>query len=333
MDRATLKAALDSVALQTYPHIEVVVVNAKGVEHTDLGAWCGRFPLRLITDIQASARSRAANTAMQAAKGKYLIFLDDDDWYAPHHIGALVERIRKEPGVGAVHSNVRVVGASGSFEGHVFREKFDPVRMMADNCIPIHSALFERRLFEAGCLFDERLSVYEDWDFWLQISRHTTFAHIDEIGAYRSAAGTSEVGPHGTDDARKLARELVFDKWKQIWSGREINALLAQKDFLNATKVHDLERTLQMLKEQNSLEIQAQKKQFDLRIHALENQSENQDHVLAQQKTLTESLNQKLRQSESQTAALKGSLDAFLASRSWRMTAPLRWAATWRVPR
>jgi len=313
MDRATLKAALDSVALQTYSHIEVVVVNAKGVEHTDLGAWCGRFPLRLITNRQASARSRAANTAMQAAKGRYLIFLDDDGWYAPHHIGALVERIRKEPGVSAVHSNVRVVGAPGNFEGYVFREKFDPVRMMADNCVPIHSALFERRLFEAGCLFDERLSVYEDWDFWLQISRHTTFAHIDEIGAYRSAAGTSEVGPHGTDDARKLARELVFDKWKQIWSGREINALLAQKDFLNATKVHDLERTLQMLKEQNSEQIEVQ---------------QSQHQALAQQKCLTESLNQKLLQSELQTAELKCSRDELLASRSWRMTAPLRWTAT-----
>jgi len=48
MDRESLlQEALDSVALQTYPNIEVLVVNAKGGEHSLLGDWCGRFPLRI----------------------------------------------------------------------------------------------------------------------------------------------------------------------------------------------------------------------------------------------------------------------------------------------
>lgn len=327
MDRSTLKAALDSVALQTYAHIEVVVINAKGGEHTDLGAWCGRFPLRMINNSQASPRSQAANAAMKEAKGKYLIFLDDDDWFAPHHVSALVEEVRKNPDVRAVHSNIRVIGALGSFEDHVFKEKFDPVHMMADNFIPIHSVLFERRLMEAGCLFDESLSVYEDWDFWLQVSRHTRFAHVDEVGAFYCASGTSDVGLQGTDEARKLSRELIFDKWKKIWSGREINALLAHKDFLSATKVHELEWSLQVLKDQTNAEIQAQKDQLSLRVNTFEEQSKKQSEALAQQKNLTELLNQKRLQLELQTLELKSSIEELLASRSWRITAPLRWTA------
>ncbi|MGV8803674.1 MAG: glycosyltransferase [Polaromonas sp.] len=328
MDRSTLKAALDSVALQTYSHIEVVVINAKGGKHTDLSSWCGRFPLRLIGNSQASPRSQAANAAMKEAKGKYLIFLDDDDWFAPHHVSALVEEIRKNPDVKAVHSNIRVIGALGNFEDHVFRERFDPVRMMADNFIPIHSVLFERRLMEAGCLFDESLSVYEDWDFWLQVSRHTGFSHIDEVGAFYCASGTSDVGLQGTDEARKLSRELIFDKWKKIWSGREINALLAHKDFLKASKVHELEWSLQVLKDQTNAEIQAQKDQLNLLISTFEEQSKKQSEALVQQKNLTDLLNQKLLQSELQTLELKSSIEELLASRSWRITAPLRWTAT-----
>ncbi|MEO5661035.1 MAG: glycosyltransferase [Polaromonas sp.] len=327
MDRITIKAALDSVALQTYSHIEVIVVNAKGGKHTDLGSWCGRFPLRLIGNSHASPRSQAANAAMKDAKGKYLIFLDDDDWFAPHHVSALMEEIRKNPDVRAAHSNIRVIGALGNFEDHVFRERFDPIRMMADNFIPIHSVLFERRLLEAGCLFDERLSVYEDWDFWLQVSRHTRFAHVDEVGAYYCASGTSDVGLQGTDDARRLARELIFDKWKQVWSGREINALLAHKDFLKATKVHELEWSLQVLKDQTSAEIQAQKDQLSLHVNTFEEQSKKQSETLVRQKNLTELLNQDLLQSELQTVALKGGIEELLASRSWRITAPLRWTA------
>lgn len=78
MDRATLKKALDSVALQTYPNIEVVVVNAAGVPHRSLGALCGRYPLRLIETGEVLQRSRAANMALDHAAGDLLLFLDDE---------------------------------------------------------------------------------------------------------------------------------------------------------------------------------------------------------------------------------------------------------------
>jgi len=48
MDRSTLSKALDSIALQTYSNIEVLVVNAKGGFHGEIGDRCGRFPLKLI---------------------------------------------------------------------------------------------------------------------------------------------------------------------------------------------------------------------------------------------------------------------------------------------
>jgi LmbE family N-acetylglucosaminyl deacetylase len=48
MDSETLGDALDSISLQTYANIEVVVVNVKGGAHSDLGDFCGRYPLRLI---------------------------------------------------------------------------------------------------------------------------------------------------------------------------------------------------------------------------------------------------------------------------------------------
>ena len=324
MDRTTLKTALDSVALQTYPNIEVVVINAKGGEHRPLGEWCGRFPLRLINKSEASQRSRAANSALKKAKGRYLIFLDDDDWFAPHHIAALVERIRQEPEVNAVYSNVRVVGALGNFEDHVFKEKFDALRMMADNLIPIHSVLFDRCLVNAGCLFDETLSVYEDWDFWLQVSRHTAFSHVDEVGAYYCASGNSEVGLRGRDDARKRARELVFGKWKNVWSGGEINALLAHKDFLTATKTHEME----LQQDQARVDVQTLKEQLDTSYRFFEDRLKHQVEALSHQKALSGSLNLGLLESQSRATELKRQLDELHASTSWRVTSPLRWAGT-----
>lgn len=84
MDRDTLSDALDSIALQTYPNIEVVLVNAKGQGHRAAGDWCGRFPLRMTTHGEPLNRSKAANAGLDTAQGKYLIFLDDDDFSIPN---------------------------------------------------------------------------------------------------------------------------------------------------------------------------------------------------------------------------------------------------------
>ena len=79
MDRASLPEALASVAAQSYDSIEVVLINAKKGEHSNVGTWCGRFPLRLINSEVGLTRVAAANTGLEHAQGTYLMFLDDDD--------------------------------------------------------------------------------------------------------------------------------------------------------------------------------------------------------------------------------------------------------------
>ena len=322
MDRPTLRAALDSVALQTYPHIEVVVVSANADGHHALGDWCGRFPLRLIEKAEGLQRSQAANSALREAKGKYLIFLDDDDWFEPHHISALIERMRNEADVKAVYSNIQVVGAKGQYQDHVFQEEFNPIRLMADNLIPIHAILFDRCLIEAGCLFDETLSVYEDWDFWLQISKHTTFSHIDAVGAFYSVAGNSQVGLQGMDEAKARARELVFDKWKKVWSGRQINALLAYKDSLLIAKSQELDSTVQALQVQSDSTAQALQAQSESAIQALQARLDSTVQALkAQSNSTIQALQARL---DSTVQALKAQSDSTVQALEEKLNSTLQ---------
>src|SRR3990172_8772133 len=114
MDRPSLREALDAVALQTYPRVEVVVVNARGGEHAAPGTSCGRFPLRVVNAGGPSlARPPAANAALDAARGDWLIFLDDDDSMDPDHLERLVQAALRAPGRKVVYTGVRVVDALG----------------------------------------------------------------------------------------------------------------------------------------------------------------------------------------------------------------------------
>jgi glycosyltransferase involved in cell wall biosynthesis len=81
--RKELNEALDSIAQQAYPHVEVIVVNAKGKDDLGLEESCGRFTLRIVSKDHSLPRSEAANLGLDSAQGKYLIFLDEDDLFYP----------------------------------------------------------------------------------------------------------------------------------------------------------------------------------------------------------------------------------------------------------
>ncbi|RLB66829.1 MAG: hypothetical protein DRH04_08830 [Deltaproteobacteria bacterium] len=213
---ASLRDALDSVALQTYPRVEVLVVNALGVDHPQLGCWCGRFPLRLSGSGHSLNRVEAANFGLQEATGDYLIFLDDDDLFDPDHVAGLVAALEARPDAVLAYAGVSCVkkGEDGNWEYFItYNDDFDSIRLLCTNYIPMIAALFRRRIVEAGCRFDEKLKLCEDWDFWLQALAHGKFVHVDQVSArYRISGESSEIWTDKT--LAEDATRKVFAKWQ-----------------------------------------------------------------------------------------------------------------------
>jgi LmbE family N-acetylglucosaminyl deacetylase/uncharacterized coiled-coil protein SlyX/GT2 family glycosyltransferase len=225
MDRATLSDALDSVALQTYPNIEVVVVNAKGMNHRDIGTWCGRFPMRLVGESASLTRSRAANTGLEAAKGKYLIFLDDDDWFLPHHIHTLKAEFDHADTAIAVYSAVQSINAQCE-EIRRFEEDFDPIQLHIDNFIPIHAVLFRRQAIDNGARFDESLTICEDWDFWLQVQKYGEFRFVAKVGAVYQMQNSMRSGVWDNPEQTRQVMTVIYRKWIPQWSDKMLWSIL-----------------------------------------------------------------------------------------------------------
>lgn len=303
MDRTLVREALDSIAIQDYPDIEVIVVNAKGGIHSEVGARCGSFPLRVVGDGVPLKRSQAANLGLQSAHGEYLIFLDDDDWFSSGHISGLVAALEQDGTAQAAYAGVMYASALGAIDGVVMDTAFDANRLRLGNFIPIHAVLFRKALLGSGCRFDENLEVYEDWDFWLQLSRLTPFVHVNQVSAGYRNSGTSGVGPSGEASVVRQARGRVFEKWKGIWSGEEMHELINHAIHVQAETVERLQRdTLQLV-----------------------NAVEERDH-------LAKSLTDRIDQQEIQAGYLSEILhernlqiEKILNSSSWKVSAPLRW--------
>lgn len=288
MDRPTLADALDSVALQTYPNIEVVVVDARG-RHAPLPETCGRFPMRLVSAGAPLARSAAANQALDAARGDLAIFLDDDDLFFPDHVARLAEALRREPHAKAAYAGVRVESDGAVID--TYDEALPSARQMAWNHLPIHAVLFERGLIEEGCRFDEGRDHYEDWDFWLQVQARTRLARAPGVSAiYRAHLGQS-----ASVSAERLRDERLglWAKWVERWTPEAMECLATE---LKAYRAKAAE-------------------------------ADTLREVLAVERDKVSELTWELARCNERVAAQVEEFAALRASTSWRITAPVRGAA------
>ena len=88
--RPTLTTALDSLARQNHPSLEVILVDAGGTNLEDKIP--PEFPhhIKQLGSGTTLSRPEAANLGLESSTGDYLLFLDDDDWIAAEHISNLV---------------------------------------------------------------------------------------------------------------------------------------------------------------------------------------------------------------------------------------------------
>jgi len=346
--RPTLSNALDSIALQTYPKIEVVLVNAKGENHSDIGEWCGNFPIRLIDSHEPLPRSRAANVGLKAAQGKYLIFLDDDDWLTADHINNLVQAIEAYPHFKVVYSSAACVDENNNPLPNKFGQPFDATRLLAGNYIPIHTALFSRELINIGCLIDESLDVYEDWDFWIQASTFTDFLHIDTVTA------TYRINPYlgssiHTDSKLIESTTLnIYQKWLPRLNNRQLIDLMAavrsNQTRGDQLKEHEKQYKLLLTNSQQQLEhqliqheqqvneqqqrIDEQQQRIDeqqQRIDEQQQRIDEQSHRLNELQELTKGLEHRLTEKDNLISNLNATIKEIMGSTSWEITQPMRW--------
>lgn len=234
--RPELQQALQSVADQSYSNIELVLVDALGAGIADYEDLCPGRNVRLVSLGESLKRSRAANVGMDKASGDYLMFLDDDDWIDREHIANLVSLLDQQSEALAAYSATLKVDASGQPLDYVFDQEFNAAQLRRGNFIPIHSVLFAASLSHNGCEFDEKLEIYEDWDFWLQVSQHSSFLHSDRVTAFYREGGESETAvdieqaQYTAGHPNALAREKVLAKWLPRWSAAEVNQMLGTMD-------------------------------------------------------------------------------------------------------
>ena len=192
-----LATTLDSVLAQTFSAWELLIINDGSVDGTAAiaGGYAASDPrVRLISQTNSGvSAARNYGFHLSCASTEFVIFLDADDVWEPGALALLLAVLNAHPEAPAAYGLARYVGKAGEpiepgvCEGHQqFRLGLEHGRVIVwppdrpttfaveavmERVMTCGTVLIRRSAFQKAGLFDPNLRMWEDWDYWLRLSR------------------------------------------------------------------------------------------------------------------------------------------------------------------
>lgn len=211
-----LSETIDSVLTQTYPNMEIIVVDDGSTD--DSLEILAAYKEKGITVIQQTNRGvgAARNIGAAKSKGEFIAFLDADDIWLPTKIERQLKIFTGE--IGLVTCGMREFDSSSNETlAYLMSKKTDwnvQEILLLDYPVVSGSAIVVRRsTFEASGGFDERKEMHpsEDWEFFYRMARLAKVVFLPEIlVSYRNHGNNGHLNVPRYERSMLIAYDKIF---------------------------------------------------------------------------------------------------------------------------
>jgi glycosyltransferase involved in cell wall biosynthesis len=199
-----IRAAIDSVLLQDYPCLDLLVMDGGSADGTldILKSYGDRISFVSQKD---RGQSHAINQGFARMGGDILCWLNSDDLLAPHALRHVVRAFEEHPEAGFVYGNGWTIDEEGGILGDSGVLPFDLWKLIHQRNFIQQPSCFIRRpmLDEAGGI-DESLHYVMDWEFWIRLGAFKGL-HIPEHLSLNRAYGQNKT------------QSGYFRRWHEIY--------------------------------------------------------------------------------------------------------------------
>ena len=168
------RQTVESVLAQTYPGIEIIVVDDGSSDTTPQVMAGYGTRIRYIRKANGGACS-ARNEGIRNASGEYVAFIDCDDLYHPEKIERCVDCLENNPFFGFVYTAASFIDQKGNIQGQYDHPRSSEGRitrrLILGNFICNSTVVVRRDVLAKAGFFDEKVFTPADWDMWLRLSQ------------------------------------------------------------------------------------------------------------------------------------------------------------------
>lgn len=216
-----LRKALDSALSQTYPPMEIIVIDdASEDSHAYAGVDTLLDPkVRYVRNEHPLGPGGARNAGIYLARGELVAFLDDDDEWLPEKLEKQVREFVQDPEVGAVYCHRKLRDTKTGSVYSPSNTHFASGWILAEQLVVDHtgptSTYVVRRdcLLNVGC-FDTLLRGREDWDLTIRLSEHCKIGFVNEDLLIMNLHPGSHVSTHFDNQIK--AEKAMLQKYSSL---------------------------------------------------------------------------------------------------------------------
>ena len=165
---------MESICTQTYKRIEIVIVCDESTDDSSVKcrSWADKDQrIRLILNHQRKGLGAARNIGLRSATGRYIVYVDSDDWIKKDYIEKLYCAIKKTQAnyVASVgfyeikegnHTSENVTLPAGEYSSD-----WDRMIVLLKEAPAVWKKIYDREWLISNGLFQPELFHYEDWGF------------------------------------------------------------------------------------------------------------------------------------------------------------------------
>lgn len=164
-----IRASIDSVLQQNYPHVELIVMDGASTDDTVeiLKSYGDR--IRWVSEPDRG-QTDAINKGMALVKGEVLAYLNSDDILLPGALEKAVGFFKDHTECDMVYGNADYIDVDGKVTGAYATADYSFERLMDDCCVCQPAAFWRRRIAERVGPFNAELQTAMDYEYWLRIA-------------------------------------------------------------------------------------------------------------------------------------------------------------------
>ncbi len=169
--------AVDSILAQTFKDVEIIIVNDGSTDPFTVDTLKKiDKPKTSVLHTVNQGPSAARNFGISQAEGEYILVLDADDYYHPIFLEKGIRILEQQEHVGVVACGIQHFGLDS---GRKMPKGGDVCTFLSPSGLT-GSALMRKVCWEQTDGYDESMktSGYEDWNFWLDVTKRGWIVHI-----------------------------------------------------------------------------------------------------------------------------------------------------------
>jgi len=172
---------------QTYKDFELIIIDDASTDKTRMIVEeLGDTRIKYLRNRQNLGPAASRNIGIKASRGIFIAFQDSDDEWHPMKLKSQINAvIGIDKDVGIIYTSTVRKYDNKQYEipsnkikkreGYLFRNM-----ILGRYTVPTPAALVKKICFEKCGYFDEKLSVLEEWDAWIRMSKFFKFRFINE---------------------------------------------------------------------------------------------------------------------------------------------------------